>query len=385
MKLAIIQDWLTSLGGAEKCIEALCELWPDADIYTLIYRPDRFRDSLISHHRITTSFAQRLPWSTTKFRHYFALYPYAIEQFDLRDYGIVVSFSAAFAHGVLTDPDQAHICYKHTPMRYAWSGYQEYLADPQLRRLSKRLVAKLILHRMRRWDYAAAQRPDIMLANSEEVRRRIWKYYRRESQVVHPPVDVPGDGTHVDQTRHDYFVNIGRLVPYKRVDLIVQAFAQVPERHLVVAGSGPELNRLKEMAKGLSNVDILGFVDESQKIELLARARAFVFAAHEDFGIAPVEAQAYGTPIIAYGRGGALETVVEGQTGVFFEKQTVESLLQGIRVFEQMEHAFDPNAIRSHARTFGKEIFQRRFKTVVEECANRQECGVRPPVSHGRL
>lgn len=384
MKVAIIQDWLTSYGGAEKCIEALCEIWPKADIYTLIFRPDVFRGSVISRHKVVTSFVQRLPWSATKFRHYFMLYPYAVEQFDLRDYEVVISFSAAFSHGVLTDPDQVHICYKHTPMRYAWSGYQEYLADPHIRRSWKRLLVKLILHQMRKWDFAAAQRPDVMLANSNEVKRRIWKYYRREAQVVHPPIEIPAEATCEHQPRDDYFVTVGRMVPYKRTDLIVKAFTRVGDKRLVVVGDGPELTHLKKMAKGVSNVEILGFVDESRKIELLGRARAFVFAAHEDFGIAPVESQACGTPVIAYGKGGALETVVDKETGVFFTEQSVEGLLQGIAMFEQVEQTLDQTAIREHARRFSKEIFQRRFKQIVEEHTKRPEPEARPLIPQER-
>ncbi len=366
MRLAIIQDWLTSLGGAEKCIEALCEIWPEADIYTLIYRPDMFTESVISRHKVVTSLAQRLPWSTTKFRYYFAFYPYAVEQFDLRGYDVVISFSAAFSHGILTSPDQRHICYKHTPMRYAWSGYQEYLEDPHVRGFAKRHLFKVLLHHMRRWDYLAAQRPDVMLANSDEVRRRIWKYYRREAQVVYPPVDLPAEGTDVEPAREDYFVSVGRLVAYKRVDLLVEAFAQAGDKRLVIAGDGPELGRLRKLARGASNIEILGYVDDERKRQLLQHARAFVFAAHEDFGIAPVEAQAYGTPVIAYGRGGALETVVDGRTGVMFPRQAVTHVLEALASFEQVEASFDPRAIREHARRFDRKTFQSHFQRLIE-------------------
>ena len=380
MKLAIIHDWLTSYGGAEKCVEALCDVWPEADIYTLVYRPDVFRESVISQHKVSTSFAQRLPWSRTKFRHYFMLYPYAVEQFDLRGYDVVISFSAAFSHGVLTDPDQVHICYKHTPMRYAWSGYQEYLADPHIRRSWKRLLVKRILHKMRRWDYVAAQRPDVMLANSEEVKRRIRKYYRREAEVVHPPVAIPAQEMYAGLAKKDYYVTIGRAVPYKKMGLIVEAFAQTNDRHLVVAGGGPELPRLRQIAKGRANVEILGFVDEARKLELLAQARAFVFAPHEDFGIAPLEAQACGTPVIAYGRGGALETVVEGKTGVFFEEQTVGALQQGLKRFEDVETTFDPAVIRKHAEGFSEDVFKQQFRRIVDEHMGHRRPASRRPV-----
>jgi glycosyltransferase involved in cell wall biosynthesis len=384
MKLAIIHDWLTSYGGAERCVEALCGVWPQADIYTLVYRPDVFRDSLISRHKVSTSFAQRLPWSTTKFRHYFVLYPFAVEQFDLRGYDVVTSFSAAFSHGVLTDPDQVHICYKHTPMRYAWSGYQEYMDDPHIGRWWKRWLVKCILHRMRKWDYLAAQRPDVMLANSEEVRRRIWKYYRREAEVVHPPVAMPAKESYGNLAKEDYYVTIGRAVPYKRMGLIVEAFAQMGDKRLVVAGDGPELPRLRQIAKGRANVEILGFVDEAKKLELLARARAFVFAPHEDFGIAPLEAQACGTPVVAYGRGGALETVVDGVTGVFFEEQTVEALQRGLKRFEEVESHLDAAAIREHAERFSEDVYQRQFRRIVNEhTESRMPAGQCPVFQEG--
>lgn len=383
MKLAIIQDWLTTLGGGEKCIEALCDVWSEADIYTIVYRSDVFENSVISRHQVTTSFAQKLPWSTTKFRHYFMLYPYAVEQFDLRGYDVVISFSAAFSHGVLTDPDQVHICYKHTPMRYAWSGYQEYLADPQICRSWKRLLVKRILHRMRAWDYVAAQRPDIMLANSEEVRCRIWKYYRREAEVVNPPVAMPPKDEYVGLAKEDYYVTLGRMVSYKKVDLIVEAFARTKDKRLVVAGAGPELPRLQQIAKGRANVEILGFVDEARKLELLAKARAFVFAPHEDFGIAPLEAQACGTPVIAYGRGGALETVVDGTTGVFFGEQTVEALQEGLKRFEKVEATFDPAVIREHAEQFSEDVFKQQFRRLVDENI-KHKATPRRPVCQGR-
>ena len=367
MKIALVQDWLTSIGGAEKCVEAGCELWPDAHIYTLIYRPEVFTDSVISKHRIHTSRIQRLPLSKKKYRHYFMLYPAAVEQFDLRKYEVVVSFSAAFSHGVLTSPDQYHVCYKHTPMRYAWSGYHDYLQDPHLRGRCKKTVARFLLHRLRMWDYLAAQRPDVILANSQEVRRRIQKYYAREAEVLHPPVAVNDVQLRCPQDREDYFVTIGRLVPYKRVDLLVRTFASMPDKPLIVAGSGPEIARLRQLAAGAPNIHIQGFVDEQQKQRLLRQARAFVFAAHEDFGIAPVEAQAYGTPVVAFGRGGARETVVDSETGVLFEEQSESSLRNGIDRFLEIEDRLDVGAIRANAERFDESVFKKRLKQIVDK------------------
>ncbi len=341
-------------------------MWPDADIFTLIYRPEVFTESIISRHRVHTSGVQRLPLSRRKYRHYFMLYPAAIEQFDLRQYDAIVSFSAAFCHGVLTDPYQRHVCYKHTPMRYAWSGYQDYLNDPHARGRCRKAALRFILHRMRMWDYVAAQRPDVMLANSHEVRRRIRKYYSREAEVLHPPVAVKDVQMREPQDRGDFFVTIGRLVPYKRVDLLVRAFRAMPEKRLIVAGSGPELTRLRQLATGASNIQIKGFVDETEKQSLLRQARAFVFGAHEDFGIAPVEAQACGTPVIAFGRGGACETVVDSETGVLFDEQSEQGLQRGMERFVAIEGRLDPAAIRANAERFDESIFKKRLQAIVE-------------------
>lgn len=367
MRIAFIQDWLTDYGGAEKCIEALCEVWPDAEIFTLVYRPEIFKDSVISKHKVHSSFIQRLPWANTKHRNYFMLFPFAVEQYDLRKYDIVISLSAAFSHGVLTEPDQLHICYKHTPMRYAWSGYFEYLSDPHIRSKWKNWLARYIIHRMRRWDYLAAQRPDFMIANSSEVQQRIRKYYRREAIVINPPVEVDRIASNGDSIKEDYYFTMSRMVPYKRIDLIIKAFSDMPNRRLIVAGTGPQINRIRKLSTKCPNIQLVGFVDDANKFELLRKARAFVFAAHEDFGIVPIEAQACGTPVIAYGKGGSLETVIDGKTGLFFKEQTADSLKEAIESFSQAADSFDSAVIRRHAEKFDKEEFKGKFKRFVRE------------------
>lgn len=367
MKVALVQDWLTSYGGAEKCIEALCEVWPEAEVFTLVYRPEVFKDSIISKHKVHTSFVQRLPLSTKFFRHYFALYPFAVEQYDLNEFDVIISFSAAFSHGVITGPEQLHICYKHTPMRYAWSGYHEYMKDPHIRTKWKNWLARFIIHRMRRWDYLAAQRPDFIIVNSQEVKRRVWKFYRREAIVINPPVEVDKITSVERGAKGDYYFTMSRMVPYKKIDLIVKTFSVMPDRTLVVASAGPEMARIRKLAKNCPNIELLGFVEEARKFELLRKARAFIFAAHEDFGIVAVEAQACGTPVIAYGKGGALETMVDGKTGVLFNPQTVEGLKEAVIRFLEMEDSFDAVAIRKHAEKFSVKIFKDKFSQFVEE------------------
>jgi len=369
VKIAIVQDWLTSYGGAEKCIEAWCEIWPEADIYTLVYRADLFKNSIISRHKVRTSFIQQLPLSKTKFRHYLLLHPFAVEQYDLRHYDIIISSSAAFSHGVITGADQLHICYKHTPMRYAWSGYHEYLHQRYVRSKAKNWITRVALHRLRTWDFIAAQRPDLIVANSQQVRRRIWKYYRREAEVIYPPVDVDGIEPLPAQARDGYYVTMSRMVPYKKMDLIIETFAQTSNLPLIVAGDGPEMARLKKLAKNAPNINFFGFINSDRKTELLRKAKAFIFAACEDFGIAPIEAQACGTPVIAYGRGGALESVVDEKTGVFFAEQNIGGLKKAIDKFLTLKDSFDPVIIHEHAKKFDKEIFKRKFKRRVQEKA----------------
>jgi glycosyltransferase involved in cell wall biosynthesis len=367
LKIAIIQDWLTEYGGAEKCIEAMCEVWPQAEIFTLVYHPEIFRNSIISKHKVHSSFIRHLPGATTKYRNYFMLYPFAVEQYDLRQYDVVISFSAAFSHGVLTGPDQLHICYKHTPMRYAWSGYFEYMQSPRVQAKWKNWLARYAIHRLRRWDYLAAQRPDFMIANSIEVQQRIKKYYRRDAIVINPPLEIPKTDLANHIVKEDYYFTMSRMVHYKRIDLIVKAFTEIPHRRLIVAGSGPESVNIKKLSKNSPNIKLMGFVDESNKFELLRKAKALVFAAHEDFGIVPIEAQACGTPVIAYGKGGCLETVVNEKTGLFFNEHTIDSLKEAVERFSKAEHLFDPLVIRKHAEKFSKKVFVTKFQQFVDE------------------
>lgn len=366
MKVAIVQDWLTEPGGAEKCVEAFCELWPQADLFTLVYQPSAYTDSVIGRHTVTTSFIQRLPLCPKRFRSYLPLFPLAVEQFDLRGYDLVISSSAAFSHGVLTGPEQLHVCYKHTPMRYAWSGYQEYLRDPKAKGRFRNILLRRIIHRLRLWDHQAAQRPDIIVANSRETQKRIQRYYQRDSVIIHPPVD-PVDPSAVRNDRTEpFFLVLSRLVPYKKADLVVDAFLKMPRRKLVIAGDGPQLPVLQKKVEQAPNISVLGSVSSQKKGELLQNARALVFASYEDFGIVPVEAQSYATPVIAFGKGGACETVIDGKTGVLFGDQTVEAIIQAVERFEHLADGFCESDFQAHVSRFTKAAFQQKMQELVD-------------------
>lgn len=366
MNVAIIQDWLTGLGGAEKCVEAFCELWPQADIYTLVHEPSAFTNSIISNHRVTPSFIQRLPLSPKRFRNYLPLFPLAIEQFDLRKYDLVISSSAAFSHGVLTHHEQLHICYKHTPMRYAWSGYHEYLQDPKARGKLKNLLLRRLIHRLRMWDYQAAQRPDVLVANSSETQKRIKRYYQRDAVIIHPPTDPVDTSAVRNDQAEPFFLVLSRLVPYKKADLVAEAFMKMPQRKLVIAGDGPQLQSLQKMTEQAANISVVGSVSSQKKGELLNNARALVFASYEDFGIVPVEAQSYVTPVIAYGKGGACETVIDGKTGVLFGEQSVEAVIQAVDRFEQVQAGLNESDFQSNVSRFTKAVFQQKMQELVD-------------------
>lgn len=365
MKVAIVHDWLVTYAGAERVLEQLLVLYPEADLYSLLDFVPPGERAFLGGRGVRTSFIQRLPWARQKYRNYLPLMPFAIEQFDLSAYDLVISSSHAVAKGVLTGPNQLHICLCYSPIRYAWDLQHQYLREEGLTRGLRSTVARYVLHRIRSWDLRTANGVDSFIAISRFIARRIWKTYRRESVVIYPPVDVetfsPGGA------RGDYYVTASRMVPYKRMDLIVEAFSSMPDRQLIVIGDGPDARKIRRKAG--PNVQLLGHQPLPILLEHLRRARAFVFAAEEDFGIAPVEAQACGTPVIAYGKGGALETIrgpTEAQpTGVFFEEQTVPALTAAVERFERERALIDPAACRENALRFGPERFRFEFKTCV--------------------
>ena len=358
-RVAIVYDWLTSLGGAERVLDAVVELLPGAPIYTLLYRKEVFRGSLVAERAVHTSSLDRLPLARTHYRAFLPLMPWAVERFDLRDYDLIVSLSHAVAHGVLHRPDQLHISYTSTPARYAWS--QPATALRERVGVGRAFAASWALHYFRLWDLSAAQRVDRFVAISHWVRRNVWRYYRRRAQVVYPPVDLALYRPLAP--RGETYVTVSRLVPYKRVGLITEAFARL-RLPLVVIGDGPEHRRLAQSAP--RNVRFLGWQPDHALAELLGRAKAFVYAAEEDFGIAPVEAQASGCPVIAFGSGGVLETVIPEKTGIFYPEQTVESLIEAVERFEKGEVSFDVGELRRNAERFRRERFMSEFRSLLE-------------------
>jgi glycosyltransferase involved in cell wall biosynthesis len=367
MKVAIVHEWLVMRAGSERVVEEILALFPDADLFTLICALPPGQDGMLRGRKVTTSFLQNLPGAKTRHRMFMPLMPLAVEQFDLSGYDLVISSSHAVAKGVITGPNQIHISYIHSPMRYAWDLQHTYLAEANLTRGLKSLMARVLLHYLRIWDMRTAAGPERMIANSAYIQRRIAKVYRRESTVVFPPVDV--ETLPYAAEKDDYYLAASRMVPYKRMALIVAAFARMPDKKLVVVGDGPEMPLVRRLAT--SNVQVLGYLDDQALRAQMLRARAYVFAAEEDFGIMTVEAQACGTPVIAFGRGGSLETVrgpdKDRPTGVFFVSQTEEAIVAAVRDFEAAREKFAPDACRDHARQFSRGKFRENFMGVVAE------------------
>ncbi|MDP2471068.1 MAG: glycosyltransferase family 4 protein [Candidatus Palauibacterales bacterium] len=358
MKVAIVHYWLVHMRGGERVVEALCELYPQADLYTHAVDLDALSADL-KKHDIRTTFVGRLPGAARHYQKYLPLMPLALEQLDLRDYDLVISSECGPAKGVVTTPDTLHVCYCHSPMRYVWDMYWDYLREvsPPLRP-----VARLLLHYLRRWDAASALRVDHFFANSEYVARRIRKHYRRDAEVVHPPVDT--GSFELSAETDDHYLVVGQLVGYKRADLAVRAFTEMG-KPLVVIGEGEQMKELKRLAG--PTVQLLGRQPFSVVREKYARCRALVFPGEEDFGIVPVEAMAAGRPVIAFGRGGARETVVEGETGLFFQEQTVESLARAVERFESRPTPFEPERIRARAERFDRRVFKATMESRIGE------------------
>jgi len=367
MRVAIVHEWLDTYAGSERVLEQLLLAWPEADLFAVCdFLPEAER-GFLGGRRPRTSFIQRLPFARSRFRAYLPLMPMAIEQFDLAGYDLVLSSSHAVAKGVLTGPGQLHISYIHSPMRYAWDLQHQYLRESGNDRGLRGAVARWMLHRLRIWDRASAAGVDVLVANSSYIAERIRKVWRRESVVVHPPVAV--HRFTLRREKQDYYLVASRMVPYKRVELVTAAFRRMPRRKLVVIGDGPNMKAVREAAGGAPNITFLGRVSEAELIDRMQGARASLHAAEEDFGIAIVEAQACGTPMIAYGRGGALDIVrappAEDPTGVFFEQQTPESIIAAVERFEALEGAITPEACRANAMRFGEAVFRDAMRSLV--------------------
>jgi len=362
LKSAIVHDRFTTYAGSEKVVEAIQEDFPSS-LYAIMVNKELIKGTVFENINIHTSFVQRLPRVEKAYQIYLPLYPLAVEQFDLSAFDIIISSSHTVAKGVLTNPDQLHICYCHTPMRYAWDLYHDYLKSSGLEKGIKGGLARLFLHYLRMWDILTLSRVDHFIANSLHVARRIRKTYGRDSTVIYPPVDV--DRFAACSDKDNYYITVSRLVQYKKVDMIIEAFSLMPDKKLVVIGDGPDMRKIK--ARASKNIELLGYQSDDALIAHLCRAKAFVFAAEEDFGIAPVEAQACGTPVIAYGKGGVLETVAQGKTGILFPEQNVRSLIQAVTEFERTQAQFDPLVIRKNAERFSKQRFKKEFKKFVDD------------------
>jgi glycosyltransferase involved in cell wall biosynthesis len=362
MKKALISDWYYVNGGAEKVIHSLNNVWNDFDHFALIdFLNEEDRNFILKGKKAKTSFIQKLPTVKQNHRKFLQLFPLAIKQFDLRQYDLVFSSSSSIAKGIMTKKGQLHICYCHTPMRYAWDLQDQYLQDAGLNSGLKLIYAKYVLGKMRNWDLKTATAVTHFISNSNFIAKRIKRIYDRESTVIYPPVDVNFFRLH--EQKENYFFTASRLVSYKKTEIIINAFNQMPHLELIVAGSGPEFEKLQKMAQ--KNVKMVGFVTDDELRTYLQNAKAFVYAAEEDFGILPVEAQSCGTPVIAFGKGGALETVAENQTGVFFEEQSAQKIIEAVIAFEEIK--FDPKIIREHALQFSNERFENEIKMFVEQ------------------
>lgn len=368
MKVAIIQDWLVTYAGAEKVLEEILKIYPNADLFSLVdYMPSNQRDFILNK-KVTTSFIQKLPLAKKKYRSYLPLMPMAIEQLDVSQYDVVISSSHAVAKGVITGPDQLHISYIHSPIRYAWDLQHQYLKEAGLNKGIKGVLAKYMLHKIRNWDYRTANGVDYFLSNSDFIGKRIWKVYRRESNTIYPPVDV--SAFTLGGEKEDYYMTASRMVPYKKIKLIVEAFTKMPDKKLVVIGTGPDFEKIKAIAG--PNIELLGYQSFEVLKSYMQKAKAFVFAAEEDFGITPVEAQACGTPVITYGKGGALETVngfghSKSPTGLFFEEQTPESIISAVKRYEEVRHLILASDCRENSLRFSPERFREEFRNFVEE------------------
>ena len=366
MKIAVVCDWLVTYAGAERVLEQILKLYPEADLFCLVDFLEEKDRSFLQGKKPQTSFIQKLPKARTHYRSYLPLMPLAIEQLDVSGYDLIISSSHCVAKGVITGPDQIHISYVHSPMRYAWDLQHQYLREAKLDKGLKSYLARGILHYMRLWDTRTANGVDYYIANSKFIARRIKKIYGREAEVIYPPVDV--EAFAYCEEKEDYYLTASRLVPYKKVGLIVEAFNEMPDKKLVIIGDGPEYKAIERITG--KNVELMGYQPFAVLKEKMQKAKAFVFAAEEDFGITPVEAQACGTPVIAYGKGGALETVRglddEKPTGVFFYKSEKENLKNIIDSFEKKNDIIKAIYVRKQAIRFSEENFRNALKEYIK-------------------
>lgn len=366
VSVGVVADWLVTYAGAERVIKELIDIYPSSELYSIIdFLSDESR-VLFHGKKATTTFIQKLFQAKKKYQKYLPLMPLAIEQLDVSKHDVILSSSHAVAKGILTGPDQLHISYVHSPIRYAWDLQHQYLAESNLNHGIKSLLIRYLLHKIRMWDYRTSNGVDHFIANSHFIARRIRKVYGRSADVIYPPVDV--NRFILKENKEDFYFTASRMVPYKKMDLIVEAFSAMPDKKLVVIGDGSDMKKIKSKAK--QNVEILGYQDNETMEKYMSSAKAFVFAAEEDFGITPVEAQACGTPVIAFGKGGALETIrplgESNPTGVFFNEQNVSSLQLAILEFENKIDLFEPINCRNNALKFSTQRFKREMSQYVD-------------------
>ncbi len=360
MKTAIVHDWIVSIAGGEKVLKSIYEVFP-SPIYTLLTNQKILKESFLENAKIHTSIIQKFPFAQKLYQKYLPFFPFAIEQLDLSEYDVIISSSHCVAKGVLTRFDQLHICYCHTPMRYAWDLYFQYLNESNLKKGIKARIAQMILHYLRMWDISTLSRVDEFIANSEFVAKRIKKLYNKEAKVIYPPVDI--NYYEPNFQKDNFYLTASRFVPYKKIDLIVEAFSNMEDKKLVVIGDGPDMSKIKNKAK--KNIEILGYQNNDILKSYLQKAKAFVFAAIEDFGILPVEAQACATPVIGFSKGGTKETVINNKTGILFDEQNIAGIIEAIKKFEKQK--FDLYDIRKHALKFCEDRFKKEFKAFVLE------------------
>jgi glycosyltransferase involved in cell wall biosynthesis len=380
MRVAIVHEWLSTFAGSEQVLAEILSLYPKADLYTVVDFLPTTQRAFLAGRKVNASFIQRLPFARKLFRWYLPLMPLAIEQLNLSGYDLIISNSHAVSKGVLTRGHQLHISYIYTPIRYAWDLQEEYLGRRGPLGPIKSAIARLLMHYLRIWDLRTSTGVDCFIAASEFIARRIMRTYRRPAAVLYPPVYL--DKFPLTLKKDEFYATVGRLVPYKRVDLLVQAFAKMPQRKLVVIGTGPELTRLRRIAP--ANVDLRGRVSDADVRDYVGRAKAFVYAAEEDFGISMVEAQACGTPVIAFARGGAAEIVLDGQTGLLFDQQTDDAIVSAVSEFEQ-NWRFDPAEARSNAMRFGVRRFREEFMALVGNAIREHHVSGKSFLPHTRI
>ena len=363
MKVAIVHDYLNQYGGAERVVEVLHELFPDAPIYTSIYIPNNMPGSFKKMH-IETSFMQKLPFLNKHFKKYLLLYPKAMETFNLKEYYLVISSSSAFAKGIITGRETCHICYCYTPARFIWE-YNNYVNKENFGKITSRILP-FIIRKLKYWDLKTVGRVDHFIAISENIKNKIKKYYKREAEVIFPPVEV--SKFKVLNNTEDYFLIVSRLNAYKNIDIVIKAFNKLHLR-LKIIGRGPYRKVLENMKKG-KNIEFLGRVEDKELVKIYSKCRAFIFPGEEDFGISPLEAQASGRPVIAYAKGGALETIIEGTTGLFFRENSVGALIEVINKFIEIENKFDKKVIRENALRFDKKKFKMKLRKFIMQKYN---------------